>query len=381
MPPAGGSVARAALGAPMSIVPGAAWRRTARASARWRGPGRTCTAQAPGPSRSAPRPRCAARAPTTCDGCWGRSSSPTSSSTRVVSAATSERSPPISPAIEVGALGVLDHDHLPVERPRLPVERLHLLAVVRAAHGQARAGDAIEVEGVQRLAGQQHRVVGDVDDVVDRPLPGRDSLAFSHGGDGAIVTSSNTGGEAGHSSGHSTRPRARHRARRAPGLRSTAPARAVRRWRHAARGRRRRPEAVGTVRRDLELEHLGARSAAPRPAACRGRARRRGSARRARGSRAGAGRRSRARTPTGSSLRRRRRGASPSSACVPSGITAPGRATATVCPAATLGAPQTIVAALLLAEVDGADLQPVGVGMLLGLEHPADDEPSVDGTP
>ena len=39
-----------------------------------------------------------------------------------------------------------------------------------------------------------------------------------------------------------------------------------------------------------------------------------------------------------------RRAASPASASVPSGITAPGRATATVCPAATFGAPHTIVA-------------------------------------
>ena len=40
------------------------------------------------------------------------------------------------------------------------------------ADGQRPAGDLVEVEGVQRLGGQQHHVVGDVDDVVDRPLPG-----------------------------------------------------------------------------------------------------------------------------------------------------------------------------------------------------------------
>ncbi len=51
---------------------------------------------------------------------------------------------------------------------------------------------------------------------------------------------------------------------------------------------------------------------------------------------------------------------------MPSGITAPGRATATVCPAATFGAPQTIVRGLALAEIDRADLQAVGVGVLLG---------------
>ena len=70
------------------------------------------------------------------------------------------------------AVGVLDDDHLGVELTGLTVERLHLLALARAAHDQLRAGDAVEIEGVQRLAAEQHRVVGDVDDVVDRALPG-----------------------------------------------------------------------------------------------------------------------------------------------------------------------------------------------------------------
>ena len=52
---------------------------------------------------------------------------------------------------------------------------------------------------------------------------------------------------------------------------------------------------------------------------------------------------------------------------------APGSATATVWPAATLGAPQTIVR-VALADVDRANAEPVGVGMLLALEHLADDE-------
>ena len=68
-------------------------------------------------------------------------------------------------------VGVLDHDDVAVQRTRLAVEGLHLLAVACAAHHEPRAGDAVEVEGVQRLAGQQHRVVGDVDHVVDRALP------------------------------------------------------------------------------------------------------------------------------------------------------------------------------------------------------------------
>ena len=103
----------------------------------------------------------------------------TSSSTRVVSGATSERAPPISPAIEVGPSSSSITTISRVERARLPVERLHLLAVVGAAHRQARAGDAVEVERVQRLAAEQHRVVGDVDDVVDRRAARRPPAAPS----------------------------------------------------------------------------------------------------------------------------------------------------------------------------------------------------------
>ena len=69
---------------------------------------------------------------------------------------------------------------------------------------------------------------------------------------------------------------------------------------------------------------------------------------------------------------------------VPSGMTAPGVATATVWPAATFGAPQTIVAGRApassrrrqrRAEVDRAHAQAVGVGMRLHVEHAPDDEP------
>ena len=60
---------------------------------------------------------------------------------------------------------------------------------------------------------------------------------------------------------------------------------------------------------------------------------------------------------------------------VPSGMSAPGRATATIWPAATFGAPQTIVLRLAGADVDLAHGQPVGVRMRLRLEHAADDEP------
>ncbi len=96
----------------------------------------------------------------------------TSSSTRVVSGWTSERAPPISPAIEVGpsasSITTISGSSVRV----CPSSVATCSPVGGAADGQARAGDAVEVEGVQRLAGEKHRVVGDVDDVVDRPLPG-----------------------------------------------------------------------------------------------------------------------------------------------------------------------------------------------------------------
>ena len=55
----------------------------------------------------------------------------------------------------------------------------------------------------------------------------------------------------------------------------------------------------------------------------------------------------------------------------PSASRAPGRATATVWPAATFGAPQTIVAGSRLADVDRADAQAVGVGVLRRPRAPA----------
>jgi hypothetical protein len=64
-----------------------------------------------------------------------------------------------------GTIGILDHDHLAVEGAGLTIERLDLLAGAGSPDEQLPARDAVEVEGVQRLAGEQHRVVGDVDDV------------------------------------------------------------------------------------------------------------------------------------------------------------------------------------------------------------------------
>ena len=64
--------------------------------------------------------------------------------------------------------------------------------------------------------------------------------------------------------------------------------------------------------------------------------------------------------------------ASPS--VLPSGITAPGSATATVCPAATFGRAAHDRLRLAAPDVDDADAQAVGVRVLLGLEHAARQE-------
>ena len=75
------------------------------------------------------------------------------------------------------AVGVGDQAVVGVQDAGLAVERHDLLAVARAAHDEPAAGDAVGVEGVQRLAEQEHRVVRDVDDVVDRALARRPSGA------------------------------------------------------------------------------------------------------------------------------------------------------------------------------------------------------------
>ena len=166
----------------------------------------------------------------------------TSSSTRVVPSRTSERAPPISPAIEVGPSASSITTISRVERARLAVERLHLLALPCAADRQPRPGDAVEVEGVQRLAAEQHRVVSDVDDVVDRALPGRRQPRLQpRRGRRERDVLEDPRGEARAEIGalHADRGCGQRR-RASPGPRSTVRARAARRSRRAARARRRR---------------------------------------------------------------------------------------------------------------------------------------------
>ncbi len=103
----------------------------------------------------------------------GRSRSRPRAARGVVSCCTSERAPPIRPAIEVGPSASSITTISPSS------VRVWPSSVCTCSPSRARrtvscaARHAVEVEGVQRLAGEQHRVVGDVDDVVDRPLAGR----------------------------------------------------------------------------------------------------------------------------------------------------------------------------------------------------------------
>ena len=97
----------------------------------------------------------------------------TSSRTRVVAVGDLGDLAAHDPGDPGRAVVVADEDRLGVEGALDAVEGRHLLALAGGAHGQRPAGNLVEVEGVQRLRGEQHHVVGDVDDVVDRPLPGR----------------------------------------------------------------------------------------------------------------------------------------------------------------------------------------------------------------
>ena len=96
----------------------------------------------------------------------------TSSRTLVVPSATSETWPPMIPAMPLGRSRSQTSTIVGVELPLDAVESRDLLPLAGGADDQLAAGHLVQVEGVQRLRGQQHHVVGDVDDVGDRPLPG-----------------------------------------------------------------------------------------------------------------------------------------------------------------------------------------------------------------
>ena len=71
-----------------------------------------------------------------------------------------------------GALAVGDKAHAGVERTLLAVERRELLILLGGANHHAAVaialGKGVQVKGVQRLTGEHHHIVGDVDDIVVR---------------------------------------------------------------------------------------------------------------------------------------------------------------------------------------------------------------------
>ena len=116
----------------------APWRPSARPSAGSRRSGPPSPARAQGPSRSARTPRCAApgvgRAVDVRPDPGGRPPSARAS----CRPATSERAPPMTPAIDVGPSASSMTSIVGVERPRLAVERLDLLAVASRGARSAR---------------------------------------------------------------------------------------------------------------------------------------------------------------------------------------------------------------------------------------------------
>ncbi len=86
---------------------------------------------------------------------FGPSQLATSISTRVVSPETSERAPPMTPAIDVGPSSSAIRQTSESSTRVWPSSVTICSPSRGAAHDEARAGDAVEVEGVQRLAGQR----------------------------------------------------------------------------------------------------------------------------------------------------------------------------------------------------------------------------------
>ena len=99
-------------------------------------------------------PRCAGRASARCGGCSGRPSWRPPSARASCPSWTSERAPPMTPAIDVGPSASSMTSISASSVRTWPSSVVDLLAVARAAHDEPPAGDAVEVEGVQRLAGR-----------------------------------------------------------------------------------------------------------------------------------------------------------------------------------------------------------------------------------
>ena len=85
----------------------------------------------------------------------------------VVPSATSDRAPPMTPAMATGRSASAITSMSGGELARLAVERLDRFAGRRRPHADLRAGELREVERVHRLSHLEQHVVGDVDDVAD----------------------------------------------------------------------------------------------------------------------------------------------------------------------------------------------------------------------
>ena len=96
-----------------------------------------------------------------------------SSRTRVVDSETSDVWPPMIPAMPEGPLRSQTRTVSASKARSTPSSVVIFSPFRRSPDDQPALRHLIEVERVQRLRREQHHVVGDVDDVVDRPLARR----------------------------------------------------------------------------------------------------------------------------------------------------------------------------------------------------------------
>ena len=245
---AAGSPRRSGPGPPTSIVP-ATEPRAAQLDHQPARPPPGRPSRCSGASPFSKRPEASVRSAeprARCAGCSGRSRSPPPSARAWSSSLTSERWPPMMPAIEVGPSASAITQRC---RGRACARRRRASSSSRRrARGGRRAcrrATRSRSNACSGCAGEQHHVVGDVDDVeIGRWPGGRSGAPSATAATGPIVTSSNTRAvKRGHSSGSSTSTldagdlagRRRGIARRHGGG-----ARAARRWRRGPRARRRR---------------------------------------------------------------------------------------------------------------------------------------------
>ena len=148
--------------------------RARRLDDQLRGEGRRRAARGAGrrPSPSGSSPRCAAAAARSCGGCRTGSKFAASSSTLVVSPVTSVSSPPMIAASAIGRSPSAISRSARSSLRATPSSVRSSSPGVRAADDDPRGGQLVGVEGVERAAEREHDVVGHVDDVRDRPLPG-----------------------------------------------------------------------------------------------------------------------------------------------------------------------------------------------------------------